>query len=321
MRHPGWVLAALIPFAAVCVFTNMVHNERARGRRLERHESAIVQSRENKMYCPAAHVSVKGFLSSTRKTVVQAASLLLRFRPKPTEKDVPGAVPSPRFALVIDDFGYSYGMAERIGRLNLRATWAIIPGTPYGKKIAEYAVKRGQPFLLHVPMQAVGDPNGGRDYVVGIDVSEKKMVEYLESLRKDFPDAIGVNNHRGSKATADAPTMHRFMKALSLGRWGFLDSRTSGRTVAERVARKYNIPAAQNRVFIDGTTDVPTMKARFNTALHLARKSGSVVAICHAREKTLPFLAYLSELDLAPVELVTVDEIWNSQQAAKEEKK
>ena len=62
------------------------------------------------------------------------------------------------------------------------------------------------------------------------------------------------------------------------------------------------------------------MKAQFNAALRLARKYGNAVAICHAREGTLPFLAYLSKLDLNPVKLVTVDEIWNSQQSVKEEK-
>ena len=322
MKNPFWVLAAVISFAVVCVFTNMMHNgESVRRREAGKAENAVVLSAEERLWRPGAFLSLEKTLSSTKKTILVAASWVARLQSAALpKKGKPAAASRPRLALVIDDFGYNYGMAERIAQLRLRATWAIIPGTPHGHKIAEYAVRQGQPFLLHVPMQAMGDPDGGRNYVIGIDVPEKKMAEYLASLQKDFPHAIGINNHRGSKATSDAPTMRRFMKALSATRWGFLDSRTSGRTVAEKTARNYHIPTAQNKVFIDGTTDLPTMKARFNAALHLARKYGNAVAICHAREKTLPFLAYLSTLDLNPVELVTVDEIWNSQQPVKEEK-
>lgn len=321
MKNPSWVLAVVISFAVVCVFTNMTRDrERVGLREAGRAKNTVALREGNTLRCPWG-VSLRQTLSTTTKTIVAAASRLAQLqRAVPSKKGNAPTPSRPCLALVIDDFGYNYGMAERIAQLKLRATWAIIPGTPHSLKIAEYAVRRGQPFLLHVPMQAIGDPNGGRNYVIGVDVPEEKMTEYLASLQKDFPHAIGINNHRGSKATSDAPTMRRFMKALSVTRWGFLDSRTSGRTVAEKTARNYHIPTAQNKVFIDGTPDLPTMKARFNAALHLARKNGNVVAICHAREKTLPFLAYLSTLDLNPVELVTVDEIWNSQHSVKEEK-
>lgn len=322
MKNPFWVLAAAIPFAVVCVFTNMMHNgESVRRREARKAENAVVLSAEERLWRPGAFPSLEKTLSSTKKTILVAASWVARLQSAALpKKGKPVAASRPGLALVIDDFGYNYGMAERIARLKLRATWAIIPGTPHSLKIAEYAAKQGQPFLLHVPMQALGDPNGGRNYVIGIDVPEKKMAEYLASLQKDFPRAIGINNHRGSKATSDAPTMRRFMKALSATRWGFLDSHTSGKTVAQKVALEYRIPVVQNKVFIDGTTDLSAMKAQFNAALRLARKYGNAVAICHAREGTLPFLAYLSKLDLNPVKLVTVDEIWDSQQSVKEEK-
>lgn len=322
MKNPFWVLAAVIPFAVVCVVTNMMHNgEKVRRREARKAEDMIVLPKENGLWRPWAFPSLEKTLSATTKPILGAASWLVRLRSTALPKEGhPSAASRPRLALVIDDFGYNYSMAERIAHLKLRATWAIIPGTPHSVKIAEYAAEQRQPFLLHVPMQAMGDPNGGRNYVIGIDVPEKKMAEYLASLRKDFPQAIGINNHRGSKATSDAPTMRRFMKALSVTGWGFLDSRTSGKTIAKKVALEYRIPVAQNKVFIDGTTDLSTMKAQFNAALRLARKHGNAVAICHAREKTLPFLVYLSTLDLKPVELVTVDEIWNSQQSVKEEK-
>ncbi len=222
---------------------------------------------------------------------------------------------SSRLALVIDDFGYNLKMAQKILRLKIPATWAIIPGTPHDREIASLAAEHEQPFLLHVPMQAMSDTTGRPGYAVGVDTPEEKIAAYLQALREKYPDAIGVNNHRGSKATSDAATMRRFMKEFASTGWGFLDSRTIAKTIAKKVALEYDIPVVQNSVFIDGTSDLPTMKKQFSAALRAAKKRGSAVAICHAREKTLPFLVYLSENSFAPVDLVTVDELWKEQQA------
>lgn len=225
----------------------------------------------------------------------------------------------PRLALVIDDFGYNYKIAQRISELKLTATWAIIPSSPYSHKVAELAIGLRQPFIMHVPMQAISDPTGSKEYVVGLDTSEQRISEYVKGLRRDFPNALGVNNHRGSKATSDRPTMRRFMKALATTDWGFLDSRTFGKTIADQVAKEYDIPVIQNRCFIDGTPDLQTMKDQFKKALRMAEKYGTAVAICHAREKTLPFLSYVSRNNFSPVRFVTVDELWREQHSRHKE--
>lgn len=227
----------------------------------------------------------------------------------------------PKLALVIDDFGYNSDIAESILKLDLRATWAIIPTAPRCEKIAALAVERGQPFLLHVPMQALIDSDGGRGYMIGVDTPKEKIVSCVAALRRRFPKAVGVNNHRGSKATAHKPTMQAFMQAMAKTNWGFIDSRTTAKTVAEQTAREYHVPVARNDAFIDGTEDLPTMKRQLTKALKAAKKRGFAVAICHARVKTLPFLEYLSKLDISPVRLVSADEVWKRPQAVKEEKR
>ena len=227
----------------------------------------------------------------------------------------------PILALVIDDFGYNANIASRILKLKLPATWAIIPNAPHSESVAALAAKHGQPFIMHIPMQALGDPDGGRDYLIGTDTSAAKIEAVVAMLKERFPKAIGANNHRGSKATSHAPAMRAFMKAFAETGWGFIDSRTSPRSVAESIAREYHIPVAHNVAFIDGTTDLSTMKRQFSLALRHARKQGAAVAICHAREKTMPFLTYLSTLDTKPVRLVGADAVWKRRNAVKEEKR
>ena len=226
----------------------------------------------------------------------------------------------PILALVIDDFGYNVNIAARILRLKLPATWAIMPNAPHGDSIAAIAAKHGQPFILHIPMQALGDPDGG-DSMIGADTPEKQIAAVVASLKARFPNAIGANNHRGSKATSHAPTMRAFMKAFSQTGWGFIDSRTSPKSVAQKIAEEHHIPVAHNSAFIDGTTDLNTMKRQFSSALRLAQKQGATVAICHAREKTMPFLTYLSKLDTGPVRLVGANAVWKRRKAVKEEKR
>lgn len=225
-----------------------------------------------------------------------------------------GPSSQPLIALVIDDMGFNFEMAEKIEALGLTTTWAVIPGTPRCGSIVSFSQKNGQPFILHVPMQALIDP-AGSGYAVGVDTKEKEIGAYVQKLYRDYPRALGVNNHRGSKATSDPRTMEYFMKALSSGPWGFLDSRTSGKSVAYQTALGYDIPAARNNAFIDGSSDLETMKAQFSKALRHARKHGTAVAICHARKSTLPFLEYLTHADIKPVAFAAIDEIWERQRA------
>lgn len=44
-----------------------------------------------------------------------------------------------------------------------------------------------------------------------------------------------------------------------------------------------------------------------------AQKYGSVVAICHAREKALAFLHYLTQIQNNSIAFVTLDQLWKKQ--------
>ena len=88
---------------------------------------------------------------------------------------------APKLALIIDDFAYSRSVAARILALKLCATWAIIPDAPHASEIARLAEKNGQPYILHIPMQALEVPGGGRDYLIGTDTPEKRSPQ--SSLR------------------------------------------------------------------------------------------------------------------------------------------
>lgn len=218
-----------------------------------------------------------------------------------------------KIALVIDDFGYSRSMAEDLAELPLKVTWAILPYLRGSGIAVSLAQSNKIPYLVHVPMQAFIDEQGG-PYLIGEGMSNSDIREQMIRIIEDFPGALGINNHRGSRATSDRDIMNTVMEELSAAGKVFIDSRTSGSSVAYDVAREHGIPALSNNLFLDNSTDPEEIAAVFAKGLKLARRKGSLVAICHVRPGTLEFLKDLCTKDIDGVEFVTVPELLKARQ-------
>jgi polysaccharide deacetylase 2 family uncharacterized protein YibQ len=122
----------------------------------------------------------------------------------------------------------------------------------------------------------------------------------------------GVNNHMGSRATADRETMRRLMRALSRRGLLFLDSLTTPHSVAYDEARKAGIDCLRCRLFLDEarpTADV--VRQNLRKLERAARASGFAVGIGHPHPETLEALkSELPRLQAAGVRLVTVSELF-----------
>lgn len=216
----------------------------------------------------------------------------------------------PVLALVIDDFGPNLSVAQQIFALKgiEQLTPSILPGYQASGPIAQIVQNRGLCHLIHLPMQALVDRQGSREYLIGTDTPRDKIFTVLRDMKARFPAAYGVNNHRGSKATSDQRVMDDFTDALSELQWPYLDSRTIAVSVGYKTARAKGLACAQNNVFIDGKTDLAWHKVQFAKAIAKAKKSGGAVAICHARSTTLPFLRWVLANPPKDVQLVTLQQ-------------
>ena len=104
------------------------------------------------------------------------------------------------------------------------------------------------------------------------------------------PHARGVNNHMGSLATADRRVMASVLGALPEGMY-FIDSRTSGRSIAGDLAREMNVRTATRHVFLD---DVPTeaaVRRQLQNLADAAEERGVAIGIGHPYPVTLRVLA------------------------------
>jgi len=101
------------------------------------------------------------------------------------------------------------------------------------------------------------------------------------------PQAVGVNNHMGSMATADPAVMKAVLGVIKQRGLYFLDSRTSADTVGFDMARAMGIPALERSVFLDDRREPSYIEDQVRTLLRKARAQGSAVAIGHPDPATV----------------------------------
>ena len=216
--------------------------------------------------------------------------------------------PLPVIAIVIDDFGFSYSLAEKIAAIELPVTWAIIPYQRFTHETARLAASKNIPYLVHMPMEALADKSQGAS-LIGVGMSAPALSKVVRDVFALLPGAVGMNNHRGSKATSDKKTMEALMETLRPLEKVFVDSRTSSCSVAYDMALCYGIPAVYNSVFLDHEKDIEFMRKQFQRAITIAKRRGWVLAICHNRPDTIPFLQELCDSNINVVKFVTVPEL------------
>ena len=218
--------------------------------------------------------------------------------------------PGPYVAIVIDDFGFSKAITDGYGELTLPLTWSIIPFQSHSLYAAGQAEKAGIPYMIHMPMGAGGDKKWDeKTGVIDSGMSAETVTLLLRKALVFLPGALGMNNHRGSRATRDEHLMETVMTELASTSLFFLDSRTSSASVAYNTARTKGIPAAFCSVFLDHEPAEEFMEKQFQRGLDLAAKRGWVVMIAHTRQGTLDFLKKKSDSPPEKVTFVTMPEL------------
>ncbi len=214
----------------------------------------------------------------------------------------------PKIALIIDDVGFSLFYAKELSELKIPLTWSIIPYQSQSLSAMKLARAKGIPVMLHLPMEAEGD-RPGLSYQVNLEMDEESIRGFVRRAARSLPDVVGVNNHRGSRATSTPRVMEAVLSEVrNLGLF-FVDSRTSPKSVAFGLAGEMGIPTLKNEVFIDHEANQDSMGKALGRALSIARRKGFVVAIAHARPETLRFLETLNETGRDGVKWMTVPEL------------
>lgn len=218
----------------------------------------------------------------------------------------------PKVAIIIDDIGYDRELAFSFMDYELPIVLSILPLAPYSVDIANMAKRNECEVLLHLPMEPKDYPhiNPGEGALL-TDMDEKTIRLLVEKYVKKIPGVKGINNHMGSYFTERYDKMKyvlREVKALDLF---YVDSRTSKRTVAYKLAKSMGVPAAKKSVFLDNDVTPDAIKFQMDRLLGIARYSGSAVGIGHPHRETLKILREYADLLRNEYRVVPVSELTN----------
>jgi uncharacterized protein len=217
----------------------------------------------------------------------------------------------PRIALIIDDLGNNMnGTTRGILGLEVPFTVAVLPELRKSGAVLDVARKRGLPALLHLPMQPAGDENPGK-HPVTVDMPPEKIDALIGKHAGEYKTIFGVNNHMGSRATADVPTMRALMTALRKRELLFVDSQTTPRSVGRQMAREAGVWCIANDLFLDDKEEgVEQVEANLQRLATLARRRGLAVGIGHPHPETLAALrTMLPRLQAHGIEFVTIESL------------
>jgi polysaccharide deacetylase 2 family uncharacterized protein YibQ len=223
---------------------------------------------------------------------------------------IPAQSPSDaRLAIILDDMGNDEGAAKALLELPVPLTFSVLPGLPSSSEVAEDAYRRGDQVMLHLPMQSqAGDEGQTTELRVGMNAGQVKTT--IAGMLQAVPHVIGVNNHEGSRATADPALMNELMPLLRERNLFFIDSRTTAATVAYEAAAHAGVPAASRKVFLDDNISRDAILAQLDIARQDALRDGSAIAIGHPHAATIQALSEaLPRLRTEGVRLVFVSEL------------
>jgi polysaccharide deacetylase 2 family uncharacterized protein YibQ len=193
----------------------------------------------------------------------------------------------PRLAIILDDLGNDRAAADAIFSLSFPLTLSVLPNHAHSLDIAEDGYRRGYQIMLHLPMQSVGKEQPEiQELRPGMPPDDIPVI--FDQMMQTVPNAVGVNNHQGSQATADPALMAELMSVLRIWNIFYIDSRTTAATVAYDTAQHLGVRSAfRNVPFLDDIAEISAIRKQLALAIRSAREKGEAIAIGHPRPVTL----------------------------------
>lgn len=218
---------------------------------------------------------------------------------------------SGKLAVIVDDCGYDMSSVRTLLNTGLPLNFAVLPYKPYSSDVMEMIKSDGRVAMLHLPMEPMDrSAMSEGSSTICTDMSKDKILELTRKAINSLPGVSGVNNHQGSKATADSATMTTVLQELRNQDLFFVDSRTSSKSVARDKAVAMGVPTARNDIFLDNSSDVQAIRKQIYKAMDIAEKNGSAIAICHARPNTAKaWSMYAEEIKNTGIEMVPITDL------------
>jgi polysaccharide deacetylase 2 family uncharacterized protein YibQ/nitrate reductase NapE component len=226
--------------------------------------------------------------------------------PQPPKREVKRTTSKPKLAIIIDDVS-TRRHVRAIKNLHLPITMSFLPPSkarPNSAKLASHE----KIYMVHLPMEAFKF-NAEEDVTLRVSDSASKINGIVKHIKELFPRVKYINNHTGSKFTADEKAMNKLIYALQMQHINFIDSRTTAKTKAKKVMQNYGLRYVARDVFLDHYPDKASIKKAIKQAIKVAKRHGTAIAIGHPHTNTLMAI-YESKKLLKDVDLVYINRLY-----------
>ncbi|PHQ69667.1 MAG: hypothetical protein COB93_07505 [Sneathiella sp.] len=196
----------------------------------------------------------------------------------------------PLIAIVIDDVGLSRKRVDELVKLPALLTLAFLPYAPGLQGKADMARNRGHEVMLHMPMEPTDhhvDP--GPDALL-LGLSDEELRRRTRKNLDSFTGYVGVNNHMGSRFTANNDAMAIVLDMMAERGLLFLDSKTTAASVGYRLAVQRGMPSAKRDIFIDNVITEEAILKQLDKIEKVADRKGVAIAIGHPHLETISAL-------------------------------
>ena len=194
--------------------------------------------------------------------------------------------------LVIDDFGYAYNeTVEEYFSMERDFSIAIIPGHYYSQIIGQKADSLGFEIILHMPMEPYNyDSHSEKSFILSESLNAYEVEERINLAFLEIPYAVGMNNHQGSKATANLQLMKNVARSLKKLNKFFLDSFTNPESRGFITMRRFGVKTELRQVFLDHIEDTLHIQNQLDSLVSLSHNMDVAIGIGHVKPMTLQIL-------------------------------
>ncbi|TCS64187.1 hypothetical protein EDD55_102229 [Varunaivibrio sulfuroxidans] len=196
----------------------------------------------------------------------------------------------PLVAIVIDDMGVDHKRSLKMVAMPAPLTLSYLTYAPNIKKQTAAARAAGHELMLHVSMEPGSHAVDPGPNVLLTGESDTEIRSRLDWGLNRFSTYIGINNHMGSKFTADATGMRVVMEELKKRGLIFLDSRTTNKTVGAQIAHELGVTVVERNIFLDNVNAKDAILKQLAALVRVARHKGAAIAIGHPRDGTIAAL-------------------------------
>lgn len=255
-------------------------------------------------------MSMRASLGGSWFTIAATVAAATAHAAEPFADAPPGT--SAEIAIIIDDLGHQRAAGLRAIRLPGPVALAFLPQTPHAAVQAELANAWGKEVLLHLPLEPAATSARAHPTAIRANAGREELQQAFTAALASVPYARGVNNHQGSLLTGLSGPMTWLMEAMRRHpELYFVDSRTSGASIAYRTARHHGVPATERNVFLDDERSESAIRMQFRRLVARALRDERALAIGHpypetlkVLEEELPLLASRGVQLVAPSELI-----------------